>query len=285
MSIFGLHHGGFQISNFVRFRTLTELFYNNKVDTPAKVATDTVSVVLEYNFGHNNFTLRYVTNQNLSGNVSYQINGSPFNIYAPPLDINCRYYSYKTGIIPNNPQPGPLMSPFGENLTSILITDKEFRSFCNNFFRAKGFELYLRTAEREFEIYHKAGEDTFVHSYNSISETLKRIVFFSACLETNKDAVLIFDEPEANTFPFYTKYLAERIALDDTNQYFFTTHNSYLLRSVVEKANKKDLNVLIADMENYETKIRTLTEDELGQILDIDIFLNLDLFINNENRP
>jgi hypothetical protein len=93
--------------------------------------------------------------------------------------------------------------------------------------------------------------------------------------------VLLLDEPESNTFPFYTKYLAERIALDETNQFFITTHNPYLLLSLIEKTPIKDLNVCIAEMKNYETILHILNEKQITKVLDFnsDVFFNFNQII------
>ena len=91
-----------------------------------------------------------------------------------------------------------------------------------------------------------------------------------------------FDEPEANTFPFYTKYLAERIALDETNQFFITTHNPYLLSSIIEKTPKDKLAVFVTRMEKFETKVKQVPEKNLPELLELDsdVFFNLDRLVD-----
>ncbi|MBI3582851.1 MAG: hypothetical protein HY096_02735 [Nitrospinae bacterium] len=103
-------------------------------------------------------------------------------------------------------------------------------------------------------------------------------------IETNKGSTLIFEEPEAHAFPFYTKFLAERIAMDKSNQYFISTHNPYLLLSIIEKTPKDDIGVFIVYFENYQTKIRTLSIEQMAEIFDLDssIFFNLDRFLEEE---
>lgn len=75
--------------------------------------------------------------------------------------------------------------------------------------------------------------------------------------------------------------MAEKIALNETNQYFISTHNPYFLLSLTEKTPLKDLNVIITYDEDYETKIKVLSEKEISEIIDmgIDIFFNIDAFI------
>jgi len=93
--------------------------------------------------------------------------------------------------------------------------------------------------------------------------------------------VIIFEEPEAHAFPYYTKFLAERIALDKTNQYFVSTHNPYFLLSVLEKAPKEDVGIFITYFEDHQTKVKPLSEKEMEEVLDLNasIFFNLDQFL------
>jgi hypothetical protein len=56
---------------------------------------------------------------------------------------------------------------------------------------------------------------------------------------TNENSTLVMEEPEAHSFPFYTKYLGERTAKESKNQLFIATHNPYLLTSILEKSVEK----------------------------------------------
>jgi AAA15 family ATPase/GTPase len=98
-------------------------------------------------------------------------------------------------------------------------------------------------------------------------------------MASNKDSVLVFEEPESNAFPYYTKYLGERIALDETNQFFIATHNPYLLSAILEKSSKEDVQVFITYFKDYQTKLRPLTVDEVSELMEADPFLDLDRFI------
>ena len=119
--------------------------------------------------------------------------------------------------------------------------------------------------------------------YTSIDRTFpernSRILFYRLAVETNRDSVLLFDEPEANTFPMFTKLFAEQIAADDHgNTFFLTTHSPYLLGSLIEKTPREELAVVLCHMENFETKARVLDQNEVQELLDLgaDAFFNLD---------
>ncbi len=149
------------------------------------------------------------------------------------------FYKFNPATTFKNPKPGRLLPPFGDNLFSIIATNENFRTQIREMFRPLGLKLNIRQDDLDILLSKDKGEGIYSYSSHNISETLRRIVFFRAALETNQNAVILFDEPEANTFPFYPKYLAGQIALDETNQYFLTTHNPYLLRSIVGKTQKE----------------------------------------------
>jgi AAA15 family ATPase/GTPase len=111
------------------------------------------------------------------------------------------------------------------------------------------------------------------------SDTLRRIIFYTVAIASNKDSVLVFEEPESNAFPYYTKYLGERIALDETNQFFIATHNPYLLSAIVEKGRKEDVQVFITYFKDYQTRVRPLTPAEVSELMEADPFFNLDRFV------
>ena len=112
-----------------------------------------------------------------------------------------------------------------------------------------------------------------------MSDTLKRIIFYMLAIHSNKNAAIVLEEPESQTFPYYTKHLAEEIALDDENQYFIATHNPYLLRSIIEKAPKIKVNIFVVSTEEYLTKVTKLDSHNVRDLLESDPFFNLSSFI------
>jgi len=97
---------------------------------------------------------------------------------------------------------------------------------------------------------------------------------------------LIFEEPEAHAFPLYTKYLAERVALDESNQYFISTHNPYFLIPLVEKIHRTGIRVFVTYLWDGQTRVHPLAEEELRELLDLEsgLFFNLSLFVERLQR-
>ena len=210
----------------------------------------------------------------LDGHVNIQ--GAPFE------KSQVRFYRYQAvrkGNWNNSPSAF-LIPPYGANLPNLLYTNKALRESISAFFKSKGFRLELRPQDNEILMSKEVDDVLYSFPFGSISETMKRIVFYKAALESNKDAALVLDEPEANTFPFYTKYLAERIALDTSNQFFLSTHNPYVLMSIIEKTPQAELAVYATRMRNYRTEVRLLTPENCAEALELgmDLFLNLERF-------
>lgn len=172
----------------------------------------------------------------------------------------------------------------GENLQSILLTNKALRKTVANILNEFGLRIVLKLQEGKIEVQKEVEDVIISYPYSLISDTLQRVVFYLVAIETNKDSIIIFEEPEAHAFPYYTKFLAERIALDKTNQYFISTHNPYILSSILEKTPMKDIGIFITYYEDYQTKVKPITEEEMPLILDLDasIFFNLDKFLESK---
>jgi hypothetical protein len=76
----------------------------------------------------------------------------------------------------------------------------------------------------------------------------------------------------------YTKQLAELMAFDTANQYFISTHNPYILDSLVSKTPTSELSVFVTEMKDYQTSVKKISDERLSVLLDkgIDVYFNLD---------
>ncbi|MBS1505599.1 MAG: AAA family ATPase [Bacteroidetes bacterium] len=265
-----------------RYKTVGDLFFDYNINIPVEVFTSEMKTSLSYSIRDNkapenqfSFVLDKIkpevqaTKIQHDGKVSY--NGSLSN-------TNVHYYEFKRL---SQFQPGytPHLSvPFGENLPSLLLANAEYKRWVSEFLQEKGLTLTLKPTDNDISVSKFVNQEIYSYPYYAISETLQRIIFYSIAIKSNSNSVMLFDEPETNTFPFYTKYLAERIALDETNQYFLTTHNPYLLLSLIEKSKAADLNICIVSMENYQSKVHVLNPSQISKVLDFnsDVFFNFD---------
>ncbi|WP_146850636.1 AAA family ATPase [Brevifollis gellanilyticus] len=220
-----------------------------------------------------------------SGHQAYRMS-KELNVIPETIGLNdqrfpdiVRYYLFKNLLTFDASQLRFLAPPFGDNLFDLLYSSKEARSTASRFFQSSGFKLNVDVSERRIALAKQVDDFLISLPYHSCSETLRRMVFYSLALDTSSEHVLVFDEPEAHSFPPYTKTLAERIALDDRgNQFFLTTHSPYMLDSLLSKTPANDLSVILCRMENFETKTYPLDQEQIDQIKEwsMDAFFNFD---------
>ncbi|MGB9619571.1 MAG: AAA family ATPase [Armatimonadota bacterium] len=177
--------------------------------------------------------------------------------------------------------PGKLIPPNGENLFAVISGSKSLREWIEELFRTYGLSVVLKPHEQVLELQKVQDGLAISYPFRAVSETLQRIVFYYVAMASNRDAVLVFEEPEAHAFPYYTKYLGEQIAADSSNQYFIATHNPYFLTAVLEKANREEVAVFAVHYKDYETKVTALTDGQISRLLDADPFLGLNAVLEN----
>lgn len=266
-------HGESNLRDFVRFVHTQNLFYDNLTDDPITIEWQgTQSGTLTIRLENDWFRVDHAAGRLLSLNFKGQANW-----HTPPLSTaaQVKFYRYRALESYESAQPGALRPPHGTNLFSVVYGSKAIREFIAELFRPFGLKATLRPHERAIELEKQAADLAISFPLSTASDTLQRMLFYLAAIESNQKAVLVFEEPEAHAFPYYTKHLGERIAADLSNQYFIATHNPYLLIAILEKAEKEDVNVLATQYHQHETKITALTEHQVSRLLDADPFLGL----------
>jgi len=269
------------LSDYVRFELMQYLFFDGLAadrSVEIKISTGAISPT----------GIRML----LAGN-SYQVYGwesnSPFRTIHEKGDCDTnttfgpvkgiKFYRFKNLAKYDDNEPGSLTPPHGTNLFAVVSGAEVLRDMMRQFFEKYHLKLIARRQERTFELQKEVDGWISTIPYALASDTLRRIIFYTVAIASNKDSILVFEEPESNAFPYYTKYLGERIASDETNQFFLATHNPYLLSAIVEKGRREDVQVFITYFKHYQTKIRPLTPDELSELMEADPFFDLDRFI------
>lgn len=274
---YGQHssYGDFD-KNFVRFENMTDLFYDGNINDKIKIRID--GNVLQVKYQDKYFKGFY----NQKEAFSYDNIGKGTNHQLSELEP-FGFYRFKVrGDFPS-PDLDYLRPPSGDNLLALLMAHKELKELSKRIFGKYGLKMVLRPQKSNIEVQKEIEGVIIAYPYSLVSDTLQRIIFYLVAIETNKNFVVAFEEPEAHAFPYYTKYLAERIALDkNNNQYFIATHNPYILLSILEKAHKDDVAIFITYFEDYQTKVKPLSEKDLEEIMDlgIDIFFNIERFLD-----
>lgn len=277
---YGLRYGA-NLRDFIRFETMSNLFYDEDLDNDIEIKFD--DKILKIKFENEVFKGKY-TEGNYGFSFDYDNSGRGGASYSPSDYLTpFKFYRFDVWERFLKKEMAFLLPPSGENLLAVLLTHKELKSLASQVFNPFGLKLVFKPQENKIEVL-KQYEDTFIsHPYSLASDTLQRLVFHLVAIDSNKDSILAFEEPEAHAFPYYTKYLAEVIALDkNNNQYFISTHNPEFLLSILEKSPKEDVAVFITYLKDYQTKVKPLSEKQLEEAMEIDVFFNIERFLEEK---
>ena len=273
-----------KLNDYVRFQIIQNLFYDGLLDHEIKISLSQFSgkpgINLFLRFTNNHFEFRINPTSNDTFVIDHLGEFASGVVYQQSGDI--KFFRFKN--LSNYPDstPGGLKPPDGANLFAVVSESKDYRNIMMEFFEKYGLKLVARQTERTFELQKE--EDGWISNipYILASDTLRRIIFYTFAIVSNKNSTLVFEEPESNAFPYYTKYLGERIALDETNQFFIATHNPYLLSAIIEKSRKEDVQAFITSFKDFQTMVKPLTTNQLSELMEADPFFNIEHFIEEE---
>jgi AAA15 family ATPase/GTPase len=173
-----------------------------------------------------------------------------------------------------------LLPPFGINLLNVIQEDKQLQKELRGVFDEYALKLVIDTGNHELRI-QKEIKDGLVFSlpYDSIADTLQRIIFFKAAIVSNKNSILLFEEPEAHCFPPYIAHFTQEVINATSNQFFIATHSPYVLNDFLEYK-RDEVAIFVADFKEGQTVINRLSDDEVNEVYEygIDVFFNYERF-------
>ena len=272
------------LADYIRFQVTQNLFYDQLLDHEIHVSLSLSSgkpeAGLYVRFAKDRFELRIQQAAKAYAEINHQGNLQVGTVITQTGEV--KFFRFKNLASYPSTMAGGLMPPDGANLFSVVFGSESLRETMKEFFRKYGLRIVFKPQEKLFELQKEVDDLVFSYPYALASDTLRRIIFYTVAIASNKDSTLVFEEPESHAFPYYTKYLGERIALDQTNQFFIATHNPYLLSAIIEKARKEDVQVLITYFKDFQTHVKPLTPDQVVELMEADPFFNLDRFIEAE---
>ncbi|MGM9506740.1 AAA family ATPase [Larkinella sp. GY13] len=291
------------LSGAIRYEDVRDLFTDNDPEHPIQITTNQLSAELKQdNYFEDptekSFMLTRRSNIDSSSNRSFTIkNKGKVTTVGAGIFSNRgerdHFDTYRTSPVKkydflslntfDSTFSQYLLPPGGPNLYEIVRRNKDLWSEFAKLFTEQQLELVLFDAKQEFILQKKEGPYVKQYPFFSIADTFRRYMFYISAIESNKDSVLIFEEPEVHSFPPYTQSLAYRMIYDEDNQYFISTHSPYMLHPFIAKMDYSDLNVFITYYHDYQTKVKALTQEEFRDILDYstNVFFNLNKFEPN----
>jgi AAA15 family ATPase/GTPase len=258
---------GLSLERFIRFNHLSDLFYDSEISQPVNIKFDDYRIKIMYK--DSLIDELYKSEKKIT----------PEGYSGPPI----QYYKFNEREIFQSTFSEFLLPSDGINLFFLLLTNKHLRELVSDILKPFDLSLGLRKGEYKIEISKNIDGITISYPYKTISDTIKRLIFHIIAIETNSNSVIIFEEPEVHAFPYYTKFFAEKVALNKNanNQYFFSTHNPYFLMPLLQKT--KDVNVYATRWHNFQTKLNLLNNEDILSY-DSDIFFNLDNLVEDLNE-
>lgn len=282
------------LKKLLRYESTDNLFFNESVQEEISVVTNSFSAVLKFDTKDNSLLLARTSSPEKLKNINFdnsnadyalKINGEgntnfEYNNASPKIEV--RKYQFRIFDKSNQSSYGELKSPYGENLFSILQTNKELRQEIAHFFTDQSLELVLVTKDKDLVVQKKKDDLVYQLPYSLTADTLQRMIFHFAAIHSNKNSVLLFEEPENHSFPAYIRDLGVEIAKDTDNQYFIATHSHYIFDSLIENTEEEDLAIFITYIEDYETKVHRLSNQEIAELQEygVNIFFNLNHYID-----
>lgn len=266
---------GGNLRDYVRFETVQQLFYDGIVDPGCwrlKCGGGTeVEVVAVYK----NDGYQFAWNQKEF--LSLRHDGVLASGWRSRKDLSfIRFYRPGSFDKMQAKELGGLLPPDGRNLVAQVYSSRELRQLAADYFAPYGLQLVIKPHEHKFEVQKQQDGVVVGFPFHLASDTLQRVIFYAVAIDSNHDATLVFEEPEAHAFPYYTKHLGERIALDENkNQYFIATHNPYLLTAIWEKSASDDVAVFATYYRDYETRVKPLTQEDMASLFEADPFLGV----------
>ncbi len=196
-----------------------------------------------------------------------------FNFY----DVKPYLFQRKINALSKNEKY--LIPPYGANIFDVIKNNKQLKEDLLSIFSEYGLKLVFDKASQDLKIMKQTEEDIFLLPYSSIADTLQRVIFFKTAIASNKDSIILFEEPEAHCFPPYIRHITQEIINSESNQFFIATHSPYVLNDFLEYQ-RDDVAIFMADFKDGQTVIKRLTDSEVNDVYEygIDLFFNSELF-------
>lgn len=266
-----------KLSTLIRLENESELFYNGDIERDAIIRTNEGACRLGY---HPKEGLKIIVDF-FSNSYHYTVDdklnvkgGFKSEWFEPPI----KKYVFKPDIKYKKSHSKYLIPPFGFNLLGIIENYEDLKQQVQRLFKEYNLEIAFDKGSQTIKVIQSDNDGIFLIPYNSIADTLQRIIFYKASIASNNNSILLFEEPEAHSFPPYMSHLTQEMIYKKDNQFFIATHSPFILNDLLENR-RSELAVFVVNYDNHETKVRRLSDSELYEAFQSGV----DFFTNNES--
>ena len=278
---------------------LEALYYRQFIDQSFLISLDMAHPYIHGNYKNISIQVKFVASSlhlkllvnTETGQTSLGENAAFNQAFSFPNYFNwIRFYSYVSSgnwTYDSGGQFGTevVTPPEGRNLMYIARHNEKVYQFLIDILKGLNWKLRFDQSHRTFRFSEVKENEIFDYNIDLLSDSLKRLFFYSAIILTSQNVTLVFDEPDVFAFPPYPKILGEMIADDESNQFFLTTHNPYFLSAVVEKTPIDNLALFVCYRnKDGSTGAKLLSKQEVEKVIEQgqNVFFNLDEFLTED---
>ncbi len=288
------------LSDIVRYEELQDIFHFENSDKPMTVSSNLGHLraflknpdCLTFFYGKDDEMLNW-QNGNIDSFYDNE-NAAHFNVISNAKDAHrdeaisalsklklVRKYTFAQLNGTQKANGFSLIPPYGKNLVSVIKTNKALREEIGQAIKAHELEFVINMSHDEVKIQRKVIDGmTYTLPYRLTASTFQRMIFHYAAVLSNKNSVLLFEEPESHAYPPYVSDLAYKIIDSETNQFFITTHSPYILTTLMENVPMEDLSIFVITYKDYKSRVHKLNDQDFSDIFNngVDLFFNLRWF-------
>jgi len=284
-----------KITDLIRLETLSDFFYDGNLGNEIRISLSDEGKLkngLEVSFEKAFGSLK-IESMTFDGYDHFIDNNLNFLAETPGQKIDnieegirrgyfyAKPYFFKKILITNSHKFSFLNPPFGDNISYMLQLHSELRKKVSVFFKEYGLKLVVDIGNNKIAIQKEKEDNTvFQIPFNSIADTLQRIIFYKTAIASNENSVLIFEEPEAHAFPPYIAEFTRDVINSTTNQFFIATHSPFILNDFLEDA-REELAIYIVDFKDGQTVMKGLSREEIEEVYKygVDLFFNYESYL------
>lgn len=271
-----------KITYFTRLENEVELFFDGDITKPIEIRVDENYCLMHYS-GAEGLILN-LNNNLFKINEKFLIDKQEkgfTDIQQLIWESDIKRYIFTNAKFPSK-QAKYLIPPFGSNVLDIIEKLPSLKKMLIELFETYHLHLVFDKASQSLKIMKNniSTKEIFLLPYHSIADTLRRVIFFKTAVISNQNSVLLFEEPEAHSFPPYIVHITQEIINSKSNQFFITTHSPFIVNDFLENA-MNDLAIFIVDYKDNQTVVKSLSESEISEVYQygIDLFTNIETFL------
>lgn len=263
-----------------RIERTSALFYNGNIANPIDISVGDYGMQIVNTASNQiNVIARHKEGEQSLGVVDLKVKKglTEYPIFKPYVYENHDNKDWTTQV------DMPFLCPWdGNNMMQVLQQNEPLKQYFVNLLKEYDLQLTFDLAQQEVRVL-KPVDDTssFIIPYVALADSIKRLMFYKAAVDSNKDSVLMFEELEAHAYPPYISKIAQTIIQNPSNQYFITTHSPYVINEFLEDKSL-DVAIHIVDYKDGKTMVKTLSKEEMDEVYNygIDLFFNTEAFLD-----